>query len=399
MATFIPGNPIRPGEYSGGGYRVSVGADGGIVVSAGDTISKYAKCLYGDAKVGWSDFGRVEAGRAKPLANPNLIRVGEALVHIPTFQNAGQTSGKEATAVTNRSNCGIAYTVPAPSGDGQVQEYRSPCAKGGRPMIVYVNGIQTTGDEHQATAVMLSELTQRSVFGVYNATGGMGKIGFVLDLLQCGDDWIGSTSQQLMEFGFSAVNRIADGFKRFTGIGGSDPTEIGRKLREQFTYQQRVAFFTAYLAGKNRATASLFDLLIRHSGERILIVAHSQGNLITSNALWALQAVSGPSALSNLQIYSLASPSPSWPQGINFRIKVYGHSNDLVTLSDPKNLLGRRSAGDWRQFGGNNKVGIDGHPVKINIYETNFAKRIRSDVGVAPMSEADIKNKSIVYSP
>lgn len=399
MASFIPGAPVRPGEYSGGGYRVRIGADGAIVVSVGDSISKYATCLYGDARAGWSDFGRVKAGRAEPLANPNLIRAGETLVHIPTFQNNGAGSGTAAATVRNKSHCGITYTVPAPSGDGQVQEYRSPCAKGGRPMIVYVNGIQTTGAEHQATAVILSELTQRSVFGVYNATGGTGKVGFVLDLLQCGDDWIGSTSQQLVEFGVSAVNRIVDGWKRLTGTGGSDPTEVGKKLREQFTYQQRVAFFTVYLAGKNRATASLFDLLIRHSGERILIVAHSQGNLITSNALWALQAVSGPSALSNLQIYSLASPSPAWPQGINFRIKVYGHSNDLVTFSDPKNLLGRRSAGDWRQFGGNDQIGTGGHPAKLNIYETNFAKRIRSDVGVAPMSEADIKDKSIVYSP
>ncbi len=81
---YKPGQPVEAGTYSSSGYSVTVASDGLIVVKRNDWISKYAKCLYGDALVGWSDFGRMRGGSVSPLPNPDAIEAGEKLYHIPT---------------------------------------------------------------------------------------------------------------------------------------------------------------------------------------------------------------------------------------------------------------------------------------------------------------------------
>jgi hypothetical protein len=104
---------------------------------------------------------------------------------------------------------------------------------------------------------------------------------------------------------------------------------------------------------------------------------------------WALQTVHGAGGLQNLRVYSISSPVPAWPAGINFRIKVYGHKNDLVTYADPKNLLGRRSAGDnERQHGQSLLPGIDPHDISVNFFGTNFVSRIRSDLGLGEWEDS-----------
>lgn len=286
-----------------------------------------------------------------------------------------------------------------PRTDGQIQVYRDPSVRYETPRILYVNGIQTTGETHELTALVLSQITQRPVIGVYNRTAGHGTAkGFFFDLLQCGGDWINGFSSQVGEFGFDAVNSAIDHVRKWMGRpSASNPADVGRKLREKIPRDRLVRFIERYLAATNDASASLFSELNRYMGSRQLIVAHSQGNLITASALWALQTVHGEGGLGNLQVYSVASPAPAWPAGINFRIKVYGHTNDPVTLADPKNLLGRRSAGDWREFEGGGFKGIDPHDIAVNFFGTNMVSRIRSDLGLGPF--ADTSGQEQTYKP
>lgn len=67
-------------------YQVTVGTDGRIIVQSDDWTSKYSAAIYGDY-IHADQFGRYENGQMKRLADPNLIRTGELIYHIPTFEN------------------------------------------------------------------------------------------------------------------------------------------------------------------------------------------------------------------------------------------------------------------------------------------------------------------------
>lgn len=278
--------------------------------------------------------------------------------------------------------------MSAPTYDGQVAVYQDTGVANATPRIIYVNGIQTTGDTHASTALALSQITQRSVIGVYNRTAGSDAKGWMFDFLQCGSDWVNGFSNQVGEFGFDAVNAAVNKVRSWTGRSTGTPSDAGQALRDKLSQPKLVDFLRKYLAATNEASASLFLQLHNHVSQRQLIVAHSQGNLVTASALWALQVVHGSRGFSGIQVYSVASPAPAWPAGVNFRIKVYGHTNDAVTLFDPKNLLGRRSAGDWRQHGESSLPGVDAHDIAVNFFGTNFVSRIRSDLGLGEMSDS-----------
>jgi peptidoglycan hydrolase-like protein with peptidoglycan-binding domain len=66
-------------------YKVEVGIDGRIFVQPGDWVSKYSAAMYGDY---WhiQEFGRMENGQMTRLANPDMIRAGEVIYHLPTWQ-------------------------------------------------------------------------------------------------------------------------------------------------------------------------------------------------------------------------------------------------------------------------------------------------------------------------
>ncbi len=66
-------------------YKVTVGADGRIIVQRDDWISKYSAAIYKDY-IHIEDFGRYENGQMGRLSDPNLIRTGEVIYHIPTFE-------------------------------------------------------------------------------------------------------------------------------------------------------------------------------------------------------------------------------------------------------------------------------------------------------------------------
>lgn len=90
MNTGRPGQPFKPGDYRQGANVVRLEPGGKVIVKPGDTISKYALVMYGNAHIGWNDFGRLENGKAQPqpLKNANMILAGETLIHIPSYSAA-----------------------------------------------------------------------------------------------------------------------------------------------------------------------------------------------------------------------------------------------------------------------------------------------------------------------
>jgi hypothetical protein len=171
------------------------------------------------------------------------------------------------------------------------------------------------------------------------------------------------------------------------------PVDVARNLRTTLSPEQRRRLATFLISRTNAAAASLFNQLYAGHTQSQWIIAHSQGNLVTADALWALSIAYGDNILSNMQVFSLASPTPAWPAGIDYRRKVYGHTNDLVTLCDPHNwtwlssniLDGRfgRVAGDWRQHGTSATPGIEPHDMRLNVFQLNFVNRLRRDLGLS----------------
>jgi hypothetical protein len=78
-----------------GRYSATVGIDGRILVRAGDWLSKYSAAINGDY-YHVKDFGRVVDGALRPVENPNLIRAGEVLYHIPTYRAYVKGDSKDA---------------------------------------------------------------------------------------------------------------------------------------------------------------------------------------------------------------------------------------------------------------------------------------------------------------
>lgn len=197
----------------------------------------------------------------------------------------------------------------SPGGDGDINEYRYSLAVASnnfnaKRKVVYINGMQNDGTTHRTNALALSWVEMCTVVGIYNATSG-----FLKDAGQCLGDKI-----------------------QFNGpFVSSKAMTRGQAL--------------GYLS-RNPAQVRLFEYLSIH--RRSEIFAHSQGNLILSNVLHALQAVHGPTSLAGLVVRSFGSPALNWPKGL-----VRRHENaftfDLVSLMGPWGLsaskvaVGRRS--------------------------------------------------------
>jgi hypothetical protein len=232
--------------------------------------------------------------------------------------------------------------VSQPQVNGTVTPYRAVIRVhlATQPRIYYVNGIQTDGATHARTAYALSALTQRVVHGVFNATWSKGTaVGFGVDLGQCLVDWAFGVTSKLLEVHDAVVDGIADRIRSLFGtrpIPGTNGDHLVDQIVEEISPTQRKQFCDAMFL-YNRATAALYQQLRDHVSENQIIVAHSQGNLITSNALWAMTILHGHESLQDMYVYSLASPAPAWPLGIRYRLRAYHHDNDLVVLANPHN--------------------------------------------------------------
>jgi hypothetical protein len=260
---------------------------------------------------------------------------------------------------------------PIPEGDGKVNIYNLTNSSVLTPTIYFVNGIRVLPRDHAITACYLSLLIERPVVGIYNATAGLIK-GFVVDFLQSALDYTQNAGARLnSKNNLNKAPTIAD-------------EQIPGFLK---------SLETKYLVW-NQATLTLFKELIKNRHQQQMIIAHSQGNLITSNALFVMEDVLGSAGLQKVRVYSLASPAPAWPLGLR---KPYGGGgrqdnafmNDLVALLRPHNLAKKvgvgkfQNAGDFRTHKQAGPLSLIPHDTKEIIATLNFLKSIRGELGLA----------------
>jgi hypothetical protein len=150
-------------------------------------------------------------------------------------------------------------------------------------------------------------------------------------------DWAFGVTSKLVEIRNAIVVSVAEKVRQLLNTRPSTgEDQLIDRIAAGLSSTQRQEFCEAMFLC-NRATAALYKALCDNRSECQIIVAHSQGNLITANALWAMTTMLGRDALSNVQVYSLASPAPAWPIGIRYRLRAYHHDNDLVIMANPHN--------------------------------------------------------------
>jgi len=187
---------------------------------------------------------------------------------------------------------------------------------------IFVNGMDNVGKEHRKSAITLSTMLACPVTGVFNETAGVWS-----DLGQCIKD------KAAFDFtaGLGRPMLTFNDWKLVVDLGHS----VVKKAQRNMT---RVAYVRTLIAS-NAATAALYDLLLEpgYSLSSVPIFAHSQGNLIASNALTALALAKGSIAIEGRVVNSYGSPCRFWPPRIS-------RMNNAFSL-DPVAWLDLRS--DW----------------------------------------------------
>ncbi|MDX2037019.1 MAG: hypothetical protein SFX72_10235 [Isosphaeraceae bacterium] len=272
-------------------------------------------------------------------------------------------------------------TPPIPSDDGAVNEYNLANSAVRVPRVCFVNGIRVAGIEHAMSASYLSLLIERPVHGIYNKTAGK-NAGSLVDLAQCGLDYLQNATARLTS-------------RRHAKQSVTIPTE-------------RIPAFLDEVESRsviwNRATVALLRQVVTHIERDQYIVAHSQGNLITSNALFILEELLGAKSLERIRVYSLASPAPAWPLGLRVTNGGGGRqdnafTNDLVALLRPHNFAAKlgvdqfRNAGDFRDHSPSAPVSLAPHSMDLIVATHNFLKSIRRDLGLVPELSDEFLNK------
>ena len=228
-----------------------------------------------------------------------------------------------------------------PTAGGARTLYTQPGARADK-RIVFVNGIMNTAAEHASSCKQIIDAIGCEVLGVYNQKGTENVLvsralrdafvfeNMAFDLGQCISDQVGL---------------LARGAK---GYIGTSPNGCTNSL---------LNLFIAY--GHNWPTRPL------------CIMSHSQGNLITSNALMQysalmsgripVNAVSNPALKAiiargpiRIHVFAVASPAMTWPINNFITMHAYWHQYDPVTaLSGYRNLRatlaghGTRTSGEF----------------------------------------------------
>lgn len=212
-----------------------------------------------------------------------------------------------------------------PTADGAVTRFISDEVKNktwfdSTKPVIFVNGMLNTGEDHRKSGMALSLMLGCPVIGVYNK-----KDGFWSDLFQCISDKARLTGVQTGNLSHNT-----------NWINYFDT--VWQKQREKRPMLTKEDFANEMLAG-NAAAQSLFALLIGQPGGMLgtPIYCHSQGNLVTSNALSAVTLVQGAGAVRGLEVNSFGSPARGWPAGLN-------RTNNAYTF-DPVSFLDLRM--DW----------------------------------------------------
>lgn len=293
---------------------------------------------------------------------------------------------------------------PQPGRDGEVLVYSPAKHSGHGPVVIYVNGIQTTPQTHAATATNLAEALGISVTGVFNQSGGLAsmalamateattaacrtiapparssrplfsnegsgsqralhtldvgteRIGdfgraaaaeacdatasrlesataiasFTTDLSQSGDEWTKLGLRHLPSREFSLFERLVPGVREAAALGAA-VRQLSRSLSDEMLRRQVARNL---IVGTNPASRSMFDVLLRRLGEggTPRVIAHSQGNIITSTALAGVAFVRQYRDLP-VTVFSVASPAWAWPTAERFSLRgPYQNEGDFVPI-------------------------------------------------------------------
>lgn len=169
--------------------------------------------------------------------------------------------------------------------------------------VIFVNGMNNNGTHHRDSAWFLSYIQLCPVIGVFNKTDG-----------------------GLKDFGQCLTDKLT--IQGTAPIPGSPKIVFDAilKIEELISGKplDRAEAMTRYLAS-NPATVALFKLLRSPAAKDVPIYAHSQGNIILSNALQAVEIVDGSKAIQGREVHSYGSPTIIWPGGLN-------HTNNAFTF-------------------------------------------------------------------
>jgi hypothetical protein len=224
-----------------------------------------------------------------------------------------------------------------PSRDGDITLYVSPEGQAqnwfsNARRVIFVNGMANSPDDHASSARGLSLLQGCPVIGVYNRSDGLWG-----DLGQCITDKLKMSTVQA---------KVGVSFESW--VAAIDLLYEAARLRDRTL--QKTDFVGGLISG-NPATHALYSLLVGSGGvsaSSTPIYSHSQGNLITSNALTAVALAKGTSAIAGVEVNSFGSPCRYWPPGID-------RTNNAFTF-DPVSWL------DLRADMSSSKVGfVAGH--------------------------------------
>jgi hypothetical protein len=190
---------------------------------------------------------------------------------------------------------------------GDLTRYDSWCA-GTTRQCIFVNGIMNGPEDHAATAKGIAHLTAASVLGVFNRSG--------LTHINRPDP--------LLDLGVDLLECIQDSAAILAGAVGIKPALTLNK-------SVRAPYYLLRLTGNTWPMSPL------------VIVAHSQGNRVVSNALFLYSHTVSKHGLRHpdIHVVGLASPAPSWPTNDFITVKLFSHMLDVV----PYLAFGRSGVG------------------------------------------------------
>lgn len=180
-------------------------------------------------------------------------------------------------------------------------------ARQGAYPVIFINGMQGNPEKHRMQALATSAVTGGSVWGIYNAGNTKGSQSMLADLQHCVNLKTTSSLRREISVGIDRV------IEKVTGANGV----AEQNLRE-------------FLQKDDPASAALFDCLCLPRFRNARICAHSQGNIITSNALNALIALKGKTAVAEMRVYAFGSPVTFWSDADSI-VRKHEFSNDAIT--------------------------------------------------------------------
>ena len=354
----------------------------------------------------------------------NIVPDGRVDVNQKSFQELARAAlGKLAQNVSSPKSAKVPVSdLRTPKADGQVIPYL--LARGEKSifsdsnLVIYINGIQTSGTAHAQTCDLLREAIKIKVIGVYNIQGwgiivklkeylnqlqriplfprdfkaALERLQkhadlniplFVEDFLQCLHDYASVLAGTVVDFMDSFARRLhppgslGDVLKFITMVGSS--------ASEKLSLARKVLSL-------NAATLSLFNLIYsaRSDGKTVHLVCHSQGNLISCNCLSALKWVVGGKGgkSGRVFVYSISSPCPRWPTADWLWHRDYANSADIVSWLSLGESFEDTDFTDVVDNSSGNPVvdalrhGLDPHDVKKLISSKNFLEDIKKNLGL-----------------